>query len=340
MIFKLIRILLFPISIIYGFITFIRNKFYDNGILRSTSFNLSIICIGNLSVGGTGKTPHTEYITRLLKDNFKLAILSRGYGRKSKGYILANDIVNSNDIGDEPMQFYTKFGKEVSVSVCESRVEGVQNLIKDINPEIVVLDDAYQHRAIKAGLYVLLSSYNDLFFDDYLLPTGNLREYRRGVNRANIIVVTKSPVNLSQSEKEIVTKKMRKYTDAEIYFSTIVYDNNIFGKKMLRLDFIKDQEVVLLTGIANPKSMIEYLKGRLTITEHLSYDDHYNFTEKDIEIIKKKSNDRLILTTEKDYMRLKQFDGIYHQLYYLPIKIKIDRHEHFDNNILNFINHF
>lgn len=340
MLLKKLRLILFPLSIVYGGIMYLRNRLYDKGILKSTSFNIPIICIGNLSVGGTGKTPHTEYLVRLLKEYYKIAILSRGYGRKSKGYMLGNEVSTSQTLGDEPLQFYSKFGKEIAVAVAENRVEGVQNLIREINPKIILLDDAFQHRSIKAGFYILLTPYEDLFTDDYILPAGNLRESRKGVERADIVVVTKCPKDIKLNDKELIISKINKFFDKKIYFSSIEYDHKIYGVNELDLESIYGQEILLVTGIANPKPMVDYLKSKVQITEHLVFSDHYNFTEKEVSLIKEKAKDKPILTTEKDYMRLKQFDELNEKLYYLPIQIRVDKANDFNKEIHYFINRF
>ena len=195
---KLVRFLLFPFSVLYDLITSIRNFFFNIGIFKETNFNTPIIVVGNLSVGGTGKTPQIEYLIKLLKDVYKVAVLSRGYKRKTTGFVFVNNEHTANDVGDEPLQYFKKF-KDISVAVNENRVEGVINLEKQQSPEVVLLDDAYQHRKIKGSFYILLTKYNDLFTDDFLLPTGNLRESRAGANRTDVIIVTKCPENLSEA---------------------------------------------------------------------------------------------------------------------------------------------
>ncbi|MFV0531102.1 MAG: tetraacyldisaccharide 4'-kinase [Flavobacteriales bacterium] len=331
------RIILLPISIPYGIITYIRNKLYDQGILKSTSFNLPIICIGNLSIGGTGKTPHTEYIIHLLKNNYKTAVLSRGYGRKSKGYILADDHATSEVLGDEPLQFYSKFKNEITVAVDENRVEGIQNLIQTIAPEVILLDDAFQHRAIQAGFNIILTPFDDLFTEDHVLPAGNLREYPSGINRADVVIVTKCPVELNEYDKNHIISKIQAISALKIYFSYIEYDTKIYGQKTLDIKKIFNEKIILLTGIANPKPMMEYLKTKVEIVEHLSFPDHHNFTKKDISLIKEKTKNHIILTTEKDYMRLKFVELSENPLFYLPIRIKLDKPDEFDQMIKQYV---
>ncbi len=332
-----LRIVLFPFSILYGIITYARNVLYDKGIFKSTFFQQPTICVGNLSVGGTGKTPHIEYLIRLLKNDYKIATLSRGYRRKSKGYILADENSTSETLGDEPLQFYLKFGKDIAVAVDENRVEGVQNLIREVNPDIILLDDAFQHRAIQAGYSILLTPFDDLFTDDFILPAGNLRESRNGVKRTNIVVVTKCPIGLSLMSKNNIINKINNLSKVKVYFSFIEYDTKIYGQKELDLEVINEKKIVLLTGIANPKLMVEYLKSKTEIINHFAFPDHYNFTEKDVRSIKEKAKNKLILTTEKDYMRLKQFELLSENLYYLPIKIKLDKPEEFNKIIKSYV---
>ncbi|MFV0237514.1 MAG: tetraacyldisaccharide 4'-kinase [Flavobacteriales bacterium] len=340
MLLKKLRLILFPISVLYGFIMYLRNILYDKSIFKSTYFNLPIICVGNLSLGGTGKTPHTEYLASLLKQHYKIAILSRGYGRKTKGYILANKKSTFETLGDEPLQFYSKFGKELTVSVDENRVRGVQNLIKDVNPDVILLDDAFQHRSIKAGLYILLTPFEDLFMDDYVLPAGNLREFRKGANRADIIIVTKCPKEIPIVDKKHIIKRLEKAYRARIYFSSIRYHTKLYGLNELILESVYGQKVLLVTGIANPKPMIDYLRDKVQIVEHLAFSDHHNFSKKDISLIKKKAANKLIITTEKDYMRLKKINLSNQNIYYLPIKIEMDKSKVFYKEITHFINQF
>ena len=203
-----IRKIVFPISIIYGIVTNIRNRMFDTGLLKSTRFELPVIAVGNLNVGGTGKTPQIEYLIRLLKASNKIAVLSRGYKRKTSGFVLADETSDAKQIGDEPFQYYQKF-KDIKVAVDEKRVHGIEQLLTTNNPpEIVLLDDAYQHRKVNAGFYILLTSYEKLYANDYLLPTGNLRESKSGAKRAQVVIVTKCPENLSEQEQQKISKKL------------------------------------------------------------------------------------------------------------------------------------
>jgi tetraacyldisaccharide 4'-kinase len=306
---KLVRFLLFPFSVLYDLITSIRNFFFNIGIFKETNFNTPIIVVGNLNVGGTGKTPQIEYLIKLLKDVYKVAVLSRGYKRKTTGFVFVNNEHTANDVGDEPLQYFKKF-KDISVAVNENRVEGVINLEKQQSPEVVLLDDAYQHRKIKGSFYILLTKYNDLFTDDFLLPTGNLRESRAGANRTDVIIVTKCPENLSEAHKKRVRNKLLKYKK-EIFFTTISYASKIKGSNEYALDELNKFEVLLITGIANPNPLLEFLTKKEIKFKHLKFADHHNFSTKEKEEIRDefkaiKSNKKIILTTEKDYTRLSE----------------------------------
>lgn len=331
-----IRVLLFPFSVVYGGVVSVRNKLFDVGFLKSTGFDLPIICVGNLSVGGTGKTPQIEYLIRLLQDEHKVAVLSRGYKRKSKGFVLAGKKTTVAELGDEPFQYHQKFSK-VKVAVHGDRVEGVQKILKKKpKTELILLDDAYQHRKIKAGYYILLTSYSCLFYKDFMMPTGNLRELWWGKNRANTIVVTKCPKDLSEKEQEEITKKIAPKSHQQVFFSTVAYAKKVKGTDEFKLQKLQDEKVILVTGIANPKPLTEYLTRMEIEFEHMNFPDHHNFSVKELREIHEKSLKHKILTTEKDYVRLVSEVG---NLYYLPIEIKfLNRQDQFDASIRNYIN--
>jgi lipid-A-disaccharide kinase (EC 2.7.1.130) len=297
--------------------------------------------VGNLSVGGTGKTPQIEYLIRLLSAVKKVAVLSRGYKRETKGFRLLNAKSTAAAVGDEPLQFFKKF-KSIFVAVDANRVHGVRQLQTQCQPDVVLLDDAYQHRKIKAHYYVLLTKYSHLFVDDFLLPTGNLRESKSGAARANVIVVTKCPQELTKTEQDLIKTKLKRY-NKPVYFTSIAYANYIVGASaQRRIKSILKSAVLLITGIANPQPLVAHCKALgLTIT-HLNYPDHYNFKEKDLLKIKatfsKLQDNALILTTEKDYMRLA---GKLNSLYYLPIETRFlneDSKTVFNTSILNLFN--
>lgn len=313
-----LRKILFPFSILYGFITAIRNFLFNVGILKSHTFEVPIIVVGNLSVGGTGKSPQIEYLIRLLEPNFKVATLSRGYKRKSEGFILADATATAATIGDEPFQFYTKF-KSIQVAVDANRKNGIETLLaQKSKPEIILLDDAYQHRKVKAGLYILLTTYNDLYCDDYVLPTGNLRESRSGAKRAKIVIVTKCPQDLSIAEQVKIRARLNINESQELYFSYINYDSSVFSEQVsLEREFIRGESKVLIAGIAKPDSFFNFLKQKDDLC--LSFPDHHDFTDADIALIKVKAGKKRVVTTEKDFVRLKGSLPV-EQLFYLPIR--------------------
>lgn len=315
---NLLRKLLFPFAILYGLITSIRNFLFDKGVLKSYSFDLPVIAVGNLSVGGTGKTPQIEYLIRLLSDKYKIATLSRGYKRQSKGFILAEANSNAATIGDEPFQFFQKF-PSIKVAVDADRKNGIEQLLSQMEkPEIILLDDAFQHRKVKAGFYILLTSYGDLYSDDFMLPTGNLRESRNGADRANVIIVTKCPFNLSFEEQDDIKKRLKLLKSQELYFTFIAYDDCIYGEnRKIKVEEIQYAAKVLVAGIAKPEPFFSYLQNSNDVC--LSFPDHHNFTDKDIIEIKNLAQNNIIITTEKDYVRLKGSLPS-EKLFYLPIQ--------------------
>lgn len=335
----ILRYFLFPFSLIYWTVTTVRNVLFDWGIFKSYTFITPIIAVGNLSVGGTGKTPQIEYLIRLLSGKYKIATLSRGYKRKSKGYILASPQTSVDDLGDEPFQFKTKF-KQIDVAVDADRKNGIENLLNIKNkPDVILLDDAYQHRKVKAKAYILLTAYYNLFTDDFLLPVGSLRESKSGVNRASVVVVTKCPSEISEEQKMRIKLKVGKYTKAPVFFSTINYDNFYHNdKNTVNTASLKNESKLIIAGIAKPDSFFDYFrKNDSCKNEYLSFPDHHNFTKSDIQTIVEKAKQKTIITTEKDYMRLKPlFDSS--QLFYLPIKMKfIENESEFNELILQMI---
>ncbi|MCW3111698.1 MAG: lpxK [Segetibacter sp.] len=343
---KSFRILLFPFSLIYGLIVILRNYLYDKNMFKSVSFNLPIIGIGNLSVGGTGKSPMVEYLIDLLHTHYKIATLSRGYKRKTKGYALANAETTALEIGDEPMQFHTKF-PEVAVAVGEERIVAIPQLLHD-RPEtkVIILDDAFQHRSIKPGLNIVLTDCGNLFTRDFFLPTGDLRDQRSSYKRADIIVVTKCPPNISIEEMTKVREEIRPSINQHIFFTTIKYaaPYNIITKEKRSLSL--EDEVLLVCGIANPRPLKSYLVQQVKTYYQLSYSDHHIFTIDDLKEISTKydemqSEKKLIVTTEKDAVRLVKFSDalIRKHLYVLPIQHEFleGRGTQFDNIVNTFI---
>ncbi|RRA93207.1 tetraacyldisaccharide 4'-kinase [Paenimyroides viscosum] len=325
---KNLRKILFPFSLIYAAITSLRNFLYDKNIKKSIGFDIPVIAVGNLSVGGTGKTPMVEYLIRLLSDRYSLVVLSRGYKRKSKGFYLANDITTIEEIGDEPFQYHSKF-KNIHVAVNVDRVEGVTKILAALpKTEIVLLDDAFQHRKIKASFYIMLTAYNDLFYNDLVLPAGNLRECKSGVKRANVVVVTKCPKNLSEAEMLQIKSRIDIDND-KIFFSTINYHQTVTNnvEEIPVIDLKND--FIAVAGIAKPEYFYEYLN--CTKNDCLTFSDHHFFSDQDLKNILQKANGRKIITTEKDYMRL-QNQLPKNQLFYLPIEMDfIKEIEQFNN---------
>jgi tetraacyldisaccharide 4'-kinase len=330
---KLIRIILFPIVPIYFVVTWLRNWMYDVGLKTSKSYDFPVICVGNLSTGGTGKSPMTEYLIRLLKDEKSIASLSRGYKRKTEGFVLADDNASVKTIGDEPFQFYKKFD-DIMVAVDADRQNGIEKLmaLKD-KPEVILLDDAFQHRKVKAGFNILLTSYNQLYCNDIVLPTGNLREPRSGAKRAQVIVVTKCPDNLTTEDKDRISKRLKLDNSQCVYFSTINYSDCVISlKNKLKLENLR--KFTLVTGIANAEPLVNYLTNLGLKFDHLEYPDHYNFRTSDIDTLTTKD---LILTTEKDFVRLSVNTSLKSNLYYLPINISIDNEDDFKKQIIKFV---
>lgn len=330
---KLLRKIFFPFVPIYYVVTWSRNKLYDLGLKKSKSYDFPVICVGNLSVGGTGKTPMIEYLIKLLKDDQKVATLSRGYKRQTKGFQLANENATTETIGDEPFQFYNKFGNTILVAVDADRQNGIAELQKQKNkPNVILLDDAYQHRKVKAGFNILLTTYDNPFFNDYVLPTGNLREPRSGAKRADIIVVTKCPKALDELEKQKVVSQIKPHQNQQVFFSSIEYSEKVISANSdIQLKNLSN--FTLVTGIANSKPLVDFLNDRSLKFEHLNFKDHHGFSKQDISKLNKKA---LIVTTEKDFMRLKHYKPLNDKLFYLPIEVVIDNETKFNKWVESF----
>ena len=340
------RILLLPFSLLYGFAIIVRNWLYNKKVLRSAKFNLPIICVGNLALGGTGKSPMVEYLIELLHNKFRIATVSRGYKRKTKGYALANENSTALEIGDEPMQFFTKF-PQIAVAVGEERMVAVPQLLHDKpDTQVIILDDAFQHRAIKAGLNILLTECNNLFTQDFFFPTGDLRDQKISAKRAEIIIVTKCAASLNENEKEEINKQLSEYKVEHIFFTTTKYQTpyHIITKNKKPL-LLKD-EILLVYGIANPQPLKDYISENSAAYEEISYSDHHIFSIDDLKDINKKfekikSANKFILTTEKDAVRLMKFKKQLGDLplYVLPVKHKFLFNEEplFNTLIIDFI---
>lgn len=330
--FQQFRKLLLPFSLLYGIIVFFRNKFYDWGVFKSHIFKIPIISVGNLEVGGSGKTPLVEYLIKLLKNQQKLATLSRGYGRKTKGFRCVTPADDAELSGDEPLQISRKF-PEISVAVCEDRVKGINQLKKE--HQLILMDDAYQHRAVKPGLSILLFDYHQIKKTRFLLPAGNYREFFSGRKRADVLIVTKCPHKLLASEEKDLSRIVSPYRHQKLFFTTITYNGeltSVFQENKIQTKNIQNNwTVLLLTGIAKPEPLLNELKNHTLNIIHQAYPDHHQFSQKnmlklvaDFEGIKSKK--KIIITTEKDAVRLKS-DKFGVQINQLPIyqwAIKVD----------------
>ena len=343
------RILLYPFSLLYALSVGARNLLYDSGLLKSTKFNIPVINVGNLSVGGAGKTPHVEYLATLLESYLNVSILSRGYKRKSKGFKIVKTQNDAYFAGDEPLQYKRKY-PELRVAVSESRALGIPQLLKSY-PEInvVLLDDAFQHRSVTADLNVLLTPQNDLFIDDMLLPAGRLREFKSAYKRAHLIIVTKCDNNLEEYGKQEITKKLNLLPHQKIFFSKYVYGKPYFlfnGNQ--KVQSLKELNIILISAIANTDYLIEHLENEVASINALSYEDHHYFSDRDMQYLKKiydnsEKDKTIILTTEKDAIRLelqKQFI-IRNKLpiFALPVVVDFlfDSKESFDRSIKDFL---
>lgn len=344
------RVLLLPIALLYGLVIRIRNWMFDQQYLKSASFNFPLICVGNLAVGGTGKSPMVEYLLYLLSPQFKVGTLSRGYKRKTKGYALANTATTALEIGDEPMLFHMKF-PQIPVAVGEERLVAIPQLLQDVpDLQAIILDDAFQHRSVKAGFNILLTEYSNIYVNDFFLPTGDLRDERRSAKRANIIVVTKCPADLSSERKQQIIRNLKPRADQKVFFTRIAYGvpYHIFNYEDEWL-LTPRVEVLLVCGIANPKPLKEYLHECTHTYYQQDYSDHHIFTIDDLNEIKEKfdrihAKDKIILTTEKDAVRLLKFRD---ELATLPMYVLPIRHdflfgegEQFNRMVTDFIRNF
>lgn len=337
----LLRWLLFPFSLIYHLVVWIRNKCYDLRIFHSQSFDIPIIVVGNLAVGGTGKSPLTEYLIRLLKKDTRIATLSRGYGRTTKGFRRVDTSSSAREVGDEPLQFKRKF-PDIQVYVCENRCYGIEQI--KASCDVILLDDAFQHRKLKPGFSVLLFDFQSLMNPILMLPTGNFRDELSSAKRADCIVITKCPTEISDFQRQQIERKLRKHSNAPLFYSTIAYDmaRDLTGhKSQLNLN---GTDVLLLSGIANPKPLSDYLTAQGCRIELLSFPDHHQYEEKDYKQIlsrfeQMKGKDKIILTTEKDIQRIDTTLFKEMPLFYIPIRIQFldQKQEEFDLLIKNYI---
>jgi len=346
---KSFRYLLLPFSLIYGAIIWFRNWLYDKKYLNAATFNFPIICVGNLAVGGTGKTPMTEYLIRLLKNDFKTATLSRGYKRKTTGFAIANEDTTALEIGDEPMQFHQKF-PDITVAVGEERLVAIPQILQEApHTEVIILDDAFQHREVNAGLNIVLTEYSNLYTRDFMLPAGDLRDVRTSMQRAQVIVVTKCKPELDIHEKAALINEIRPLPTQSIFFTKIEYARpyHLFSNEEMEIHY-KDN-ILLICGIANPRQLKEYLTTNVHSYDMLRYPDHHIFDMDDLAEIKKQfgkmaRGNKLILTTEKDAVRLLKFKEELKDfpIYVLPIRhsFLFDDETQFEQLVRGFINSF
>ena len=341
---RILRFIFFPFSIIYWCITAIRNRFYDWKIMKASKFDVVSISVGNLSMGGTGKSPHIEYLIRLLKQDYKVATLSRGFGRRERGFVIADESSTAMQIGDEPLQFYKKFGSEIKVAVEADRVLGAMDLFRQHDDiEVLLLDDAYQHRAIHRDINILLTDYNQPFHSDFILPVGNLREGKSGKNRADIVIVTKCP-ELSNEKKERFEQKLKLNQNQALYFSSVQYGQvKSFSGETVDLT---GENIVLVTGIAFPKPFEDFLASQNQVLKHFKYPDHHKFRKEELNEIhnfidKFAGENPVIVTTEKDAMRLmcSEFEEQTSRdnWVYQTIEVKLDREEAFKKEVLSYV---
>lgn len=349
---KLLKLSLFPFAFLYGLSVFFQKKLYDLGLFKRVSFKVPLICVGNMSTGGTGKSPHIEYLVRLLQDKHKVATLSRGYGRRSTGFILAKKKTTALEIGDEPAQFKQKFS-DLPVAVGERRVNAVRRLmLEEPDTQVILLDDAYQHLNIQAGINMLLTTYDDLFVDDYLLPMGSLREFRRGYKRADIILITKSPHDMSPVNKRAWEERINAFPYQRVYFSHMDYGEIYeFDNPKAESSLSPEMSILLVCGIADPIQLKEWLEEKVASVEMMRFKDHHYFSGTDMSYIKStfdkiEGDNKIILTTEKDAQRLAvRKDFIFeHELpiRVLPISVRFaeDDKEAFEDQIFEYLRSF
>jgi len=340
---KNLHILLAPIALIYGLVVKIRNLLFDFRILKSISFEKPIICVGNLTVGGTGKTPHVEYLIKLLFTKYNIATLSRGYKRKIKGFGYVSTTSTAAEVGDEPLQMKLKY-PSVQVAVDADRVNAIVKLIdENSNLDLILLDDAFQHRYVKPGLSILLIDYNRPVTSDYFLPMGRLRDSVKEKRRADIIIITKCPADLSQEEKTSFSMELKLNSGQSIYFTSMNYGEPIpvFKEYGISLELHKDEEIFAVAGIANPTFFFSYIESKAKLIEKHTFPDHFTFTKNKINPIfdsylKNRSSNKAIVTTEKDAARLRGLTSLDVEfkkaLFYIPIEVQF-----LDNQENNFI---
>ncbi len=339
------------IAVIYGMVVHIRNFLFDIKVLRSVTFNIPTICVGNLTVGGTGKTPHVEYLIKLLSEKYNVATLSRGYKRKTKGFILASASSTASQIGDEPHQIYSKH-PNINVAVDEKRVRGIKSIIEEKpDTDVILLDDAFQHRYVKPGHSILLVDYNNLVTRDYFLPLGRLRDSISQLHRAETVIITKCPANIKPIDQRIISKELKLFPYQDIFFTSYSYGclSPVFNDLSQPTTNFENYKILAFAGIANPKPFFNHLDSNFNLVDTIEFPDHFNFTEKKIKAIFEKfshiEDDRkIIVTTEKDASRLKEYkqqlsEDIKRNFYYIPIEVEFlnGATKDFNNKIFKYV---
>jgi tetraacyldisaccharide 4'-kinase len=346
-----LKVLLYPFSLLYGLVMWTRNRFYDNRVLTAVEFDLPVIAVGNLSVGGTGKTPHVEYLIRLLKDNYPVATLSRGYNRRTSGYLLANADSTAAQLGDEPMQFHQKF-PDIAVCVGEERMLAIPQLLGERpDTRVILLDDAFQHRSVKPGMNILITEYSNRFTRDHVVPFGRLREGRSGAARAKCIIVSKCPPGLSLEEKAAITKEIAPLPHQRLFFTTLQYGDlySLFGGSLI--DEPRTTTVLAVCGIARPQPLLAHLQSQFEHVFLLPFADHYYYRESDLDKIalelgKLPGDEKLVVTTEKDAVRLHllepQLKAMSIRVAVMPVEISFlfGEGDSFNNYIFDYVEEF
>ncbi|MEQ8361099.1 MAG: tetraacyldisaccharide 4'-kinase [Cytophagales bacterium] len=341
----LVRLLLFPFSLLYAFVTAVRNWMFNTGLLKSVEFDIPVISIGNLRVGGTGKTPHVEYLINSLSKEYNIATISRGYGRETRGFIIADDTKTARDIGDEPLQIFNKLKNKALVTVCEERALAIPRLLSEKNDvNLVILDDAFQHRFVKPKVNILLTTFKQPFYNDFLLPTGMLREPHYGARRADIVVITKCPDDLPEEKQESIKRKVSNFAknNTPIFFTKLKYGRpHSFSESTNECP----KQVILVSGLADSNPFVEHVKQNFEIVFEKKYADHYDYFSDDIEDMEawlKKYPEAAILCTEKDFVKLNdvRFKDFFqkHKAYYLPVEVAfLNNEDEFLQTIQNSI---
>lgn len=334
----LANLLLYPISKVYGMVMAVRNRLFEIGVLKQHSFDVPVIVVGNISMGGTGKTPHTEYLIDALRFNYHIGVLSRGYKRRTKGFVHATRRSRPEDIGDEPYQIFQKYGDDITIAVCEDRVKGINQLLEiNRNINLVLLDDAFQHRYVKPSVAVVLTEFNRPVFYDKLLPYGRLREPMSALNRADIVVVTKCHDDMKPMEYRIFKENLNLFPYQKLFFSKYAYGHlvSVFPESVTYIPYLdwltNEDSILVVSGVANPRPFVRYLKTFKAKVKVLRFPDHHNFTHSDMELIRRKfdelnGNRKFIITTEKDAVRLSNNPYFPHSvkssIFYVPIKVE------------------